>query len=194
MRKSILGVGINDSECSVYKFKTVDGKRVLISVCPYYQRWKDMLTRCYNPRFAKKNKSYFGCTVCDDWLYFSNFKAWMELQDWNGKHLDKDIINQGNKVYSPENCAFVLYSTNQFIVNTNKKFGDLPIGASVNSRTGKYCAYIGVKGKKVFLGDFDTAEEASMAWRLEKFRLAVEISKKESDNRVVAAIVDRFAI
>jgi hypothetical protein len=36
------------------------------------------------------NDTDTGCSVSDDWKYFSNFKLWMEKQDWGRKHLDDE--------------------------------------------------------------------------------------------------------
>lgn len=58
--------------------------------------------------YLPKNKpTYEGCTVCDEWLYFSNFKKWFDENYIEGFQLDKDIIIRGNKVYSPQTCCFV---------------------------------------------------------------------------------------
>ena len=65
--------------------------------------------------YLERRPAYKDVVVRQEWLTFSNFKRWMEKQDWEGKQLDKDIIVLGNKVYSPETCAFVLGVTNGFI-------------------------------------------------------------------------------
>lgn len=102
----VFGVGINDVG------RVSNNKNGANYRCPFYARWHSMITRCYSEKFQYKNPSYIGCSVCDEWLTFSNFKRWMEQQDWHGKDLDKDILVKGNRVYSPETCMFVDRKTN----------------------------------------------------------------------------------
>ena len=73
-----------------------------------------MLQRCYSEKWQERYPTYKGCSVSEEWHTFSNFKAWMEKQQWEGKQLDKDILFEGNKVYSPEPCVFVTRKTNMF--------------------------------------------------------------------------------
>lgn len=111
MKKMLFGVGINDADYPVTTNK--DGKSVS---CPFFSKWSWMLYRCYDPVTLNNNPRYRGCFVCDEWLTFSNFKKWMEAQEWEGMELDKDIIIEGNKTYCPEACAFVHLRTNRFFV------------------------------------------------------------------------------
>jgi hypothetical protein len=109
--KKVYGVGINDADYKIYhQIKCGDGTRKTLWVCPYYSTWCSMLERCYGRRSKDKRPTYAGVTICDEWLTFSNFKAWMEQQDWEGKYLDKDYMSviTGKKIYSPENtlCGF----------------------------------------------------------------------------------------
>lgn len=97
VRELVYGVGVDDLDYPKKKLLP-NGK---YSFCPYYQRWRGMIRRCYSKAQLGKNPNYEGCTVCDEWLTFSNFKSWMEKQDWEGKELDKDLLVRGNKVYSP---------------------------------------------------------------------------------------------
>ena len=101
-RKLVYGVGINDADYQVNP--TIDGSRVM---CPAYSAWHSMIERCYSEKYHDKKPTYKECYVCDEWLYFLKFKSWMEKQDYKGKELDKDILIQGNKVYSPETRIFV---------------------------------------------------------------------------------------
>ena len=77
-RKPVFGVGVNDASYMT-NHKDKDG---IIKVCPYYRRWKNMLKRCYSSKCQDKNPTYLGCAVSNEWLTFSNFKLWMEGQEW----------------------------------------------------------------------------------------------------------------
>ena len=101
-RRLVYGVGTNDAW---YMIETTAGGETYC--CGYYQRWVAMLRRCYSKQMHRKFPTYKDCTVCDEWITFSNFRKWMETQDWQGKELDKDILFPGNKHYSPDNCVFV---------------------------------------------------------------------------------------
>ena len=88
-----------------------------------YDTWKSMLERCYDPKYHEKEPTYIDCKVCDEWLCFQNFAEWFydNYYEVEGERmaLDKDILNKGNKIYSPNNCIFVP----QIINNLFKKEG-----------------------------------------------------------------------
>lgn len=110
MKATVCGVGINDSDYVVQKKETIkgiDGKRKqrLVWICPYYRAWQSMLVRAYSKSYHKRRPTYIGCSVSEEWKTFSNFKSWMEGQVWEGKQLDKDLLVEGNKVYSEETCV-----------------------------------------------------------------------------------------
>jgi len=71
-----------------------------------YKRWSGMFLRCYDTRFHKKRPTYIGCSVCDDWHDFQVYAAWHMKNFIAGFDLDKDILVDGNKIYSPETCIF----------------------------------------------------------------------------------------
>src|SRR5690606_1832927 len=121
-RKLVCGVGVNDADYAIQKFETigyVDGKQKqkLVWGCPYYRTWANMIERCYSDKTQNKNPTYKGCSVSEEWLTFSVFKNWMEKQDWEGNQLDKDLLFEGNRLYSPETCVFVSPMVNKFIID-----------------------------------------------------------------------------
>ena len=163
----IFGVGINDlsgTEC-----------------CPYYKRWTSMLQRCYSLSFqTNNNESYFGCSVCSDWLVFSNFKSWMKNKDWKGKELDKDIIKDGNKLYSPDTCCFVERKVNSLLKNKTGAKGYCYI-----SEKDKYVCTINGK----YLGIYETAKEASEVTFNYKSKLLKEAANEEADIRIKNGLI-----
>lgn len=188
-RKLVYGVGINDADYIVCP--KINGKQAM---CPFYKRWTGMLMRCYDPKFHKNHPTYAGCKVCDEWLLFSNFRSWMERQDWEGNQLDKDIIHQGNKVYSPDNCAFVSARVNYFMTDCSASRGDHPIGAVYVPKYDKFKATCknGIKGKCDFLGYFDLPQDAHLAWKAKKHEIACRLASEQSDHRVAEALRGRY--
>ena len=137
-KKLVYDVGLNDADYKVQEFTTVvdeNGKegRKLAWMCPFYRKWTEMLKRCYSPIYQERHPTYIGCSTCRDWLVFSNFKMWMETQDWEGKELDKDILFPGNKVYGPATCVFVDKRVNTFSTECNASRGKYLIGVSWDS-------------------------------------------------------------
>ena len=195
MNKLVWGVGVNDLGYRAQINEEVTksgGKRIQKSVfkCKYYAAWTRMLTRCYSKKYLESRPSYIDTSVCSEWLYATAFKKWMEQQDWRGKSLDKDIIVPGSRLYSPDTCAFVLKTTNSFVIASDASRGDYPIGVSLFTRTGKYRAQCEnpFTGKNEYLGCFSTTEEAHEAWRERKNELAQLVAAAESDLRVVEAL------
>ena len=149
-----------------------------------------MLQRCYSEKYLESHPSYIGTSVCSEWLYASEFKKWMEQQDWEGKCLDKDIIAPGSKLYSPETCAFVHARTNSFVTACDASRGAYPVGVSLRKSTGKYRADCGnpFSGEQEYLGYFLTPQEAHEAWRKRKHEIAQLVAATESDPRIVEAL------
>ena len=163
-RKPVQGVGTNDASYQV-TYKDESGKSVR---CPFYSRWVGMLQRCYSHSHQTARPTYVGCSVARVWLTFSNFKLWMADQDWEGKHLDKDLHVSGNKVYSPENCQFVTQAINCLLTDSAAARGEWPQGVDWNKQRGKFKARIKIDGKSKQLGWFDDSAAASRVYRTAK--------------------------
>ena len=200
MNELVYGVGVNDLGYRTQINEDVTkngGKRVqkTVFICKYYTAWKRMLERCYSNKYLESRPSYIDASVCNEWLSATAFKKWMEQQDWHGKSLDKDIIVPGNRLYSPETCAFVLATTNKFVVASDASRGGYPVGVDLFKRTGKYRAQCKnpFTGKQESLGYFSTPEDAHEAWRKRKHELAQLVAATESDPRVVEALKKRYS-
>ncbi len=158
-KQLIYGKGINDADYVVKP--TINGKQVR---CPFYVKWQNMLRRAYDPKYHQRYPTYIGTTVCNEWLYFSNFKSWMAKQDWEGKELDKDILIPDNKHYSPETCVFVSRAVNLLLTDHGAARGKYPQGVTWDKQNKKYQVSIRLYGKRKHLGRFTTVPEAYDAY------------------------------
>lgn len=183
MGRLVCGVGLNDACYSTSKF--LNGKQIR---CPIYRKWHDMLRRCYSKKYQDRQPTYIGCSVCEEWLTFSNFKAWMEKQAWEGKDLDKDLLVSGNKEYRPDVCMFVTSWINKLITDHGAKRGAYPIGVSLFKRDGNFRADVNAKGIAIRLGRFPTPQNAHAAWQKAKIAIIRETAEAESDVRLVSAL------
>lgn len=189
--KLVCGIGVNDAD---YPVKHVmAGVKV---VCKFYLKWQSMLERCYSSKYQKIFPAYNDCSVCEEWLTFSNFKAWMERQDWHGKELDKDLLVEGSRVYSPETCLFVDSKVNLFLTDSRKSRGLYPLGVSWSKHANKFRARCSnpFTGKDVHLGYFDCKIKAHNEWKLAKYNFACALSEVINDDRVSAALILKYKI
>lgn len=175
-RKPLFGVGINDASYIVRV--EVNGKFI---VCPFYVRWTKMLERCYSEKYQLRMPTYINCSVCDEWLIFSNFKLWMQGQDWRGNELDKDLLVQGNKIYSPERCLFVPSQVNTLLLDCGSRKGKYPQGVYFDKVRGLYSTTASVSGRNKFLGRFATPEEASNAYKLAKYKIIKDVALSQPE-------------
>lgn len=190
----VYGVGINDLPYKAQVCRYENGKQVREWICPFYKRWQKMLERAYSEKYKELYPSYEGVTVCKEWLTLSNFKSWMENQDWQDKHLDKDILHPGNKIYSPEFCVFVDHKVNSFILDCAASRGEYPIGVSHRGKSGKFYAMCSnpFTGGKDRLGSYSSADAAHEAWRKRKIEHAERLASEQEDARVSNALLNRY--
>ena len=197
--KKVYGAGINDAEYKVriqeHYYDEVGKRRtVVVWTCPYYKRWLSMLYRCYSPLYHERAATYIGCSVCDDWIYFTNFKAWMEQQDWEGKDLDKDILVEGNKEYGPDTCVFVSQRVNKFLNVHNNTTPETLTGATWDTKRKRYVVKCGnpILKKSVTLGRFIDPYEAHTTWFEYKLKMAYQLIEEEGlTENLATAIIQR---
>lgn len=198
-KKLVCGVGINDADYLVKKWETINTngkrKRKLIWSCPFYLAWVNMLNRCYSTKYQDRKPTYSGCGVSEEWLTFSVFKNWMETQDWQDKQLDKDLLFEGNKVYSADTCVFVSGMVNSFTIDCGVTRGELPIGVSWEKGSNKFKSRCRnpFTEKQEYLGYFTCEQDAHQAWLKRKLELAKELAAMQTDPRVAEALINRYS-
>lgn len=199
-KKLVYGVGTNDADYVTEKKEMVGyvggkQKQKQVWACAHYRVWVDMLKRCYSAKWQEKNQTYIGCSVSNEWLRFSNFRKWMVAQNWEGLHLDKDLLFEGNKVYSAETCVFVTRGVNNFIIDSGAARGEWMIGVSWHKQAEKFMSHCRnpFTKKQEFLGLFATEQEAHEAWRKRKLELAHGLAAIQTDPRVAKALIDRYS-
>jgi hypothetical protein len=193
--KKVHGIGVNNADYAVTRSEKVNGKWKVVWVCPYYTAWKNMLERCYYEPHLKKRPTYRGCSACPEWIYFMTFRAWMMTQDFEGKQLDKDILIEDNKVYSPETCRFVDNSLNMFLTDRGAVRGEWPLGVNWHKRGCKFQARCNnpLTKKREHLGFFTCPNEAHEAWRKRKHEIGCQLAELQKDPDIAKALRSRFA-
>lgn len=168
---SVWGIGY----VGVGKYKIVVGKKKSNT----YNTWNNLLSRCYFEEYKEKHPTYKDCTADIKWHSFQNFAEWYEVNYVDGFALDKDILIKGNKIYSPETCCFVPKEINSLFIKPERKSKDLPRG--VLKHHNKFQASFSRKNKKVYLGLFNTLEEAFQAYKQAKEDYIKELAEKYKD-------------
>ena len=93
------------------------------------------------PNTKRNGLLTLACSVSEEWLILiSKGKTGWKNKQWEGKHLDKDILFEGNKVYSPDTCIFVTPTVNTFTTDCGAARGEWLIGADWHKQAGKFRA------------------------------------------------------
>lgn len=170
----------------------VNGKR---TQKPFYYAWRNMLARC-SSKFKVGNETYKCCNVCDEWLKLSAFKKWFDRNHVEGWNLDKDLLIEGNKLYSPETCRFIPHSLNTLFVARDKLRGKHPKGVYYDNDLRKFRALLTVERKTTHVGCYETAEDAEIAYLKAKKNYALSLIPKYKSEGVchelLAAIERKF--
>ena len=184
-RKLTFGIGVNDAPYIVSS--RIDKKNKL---CPYYQAWTSMLKRCYDSKLHLKSPTYIGCSVTKEWLVFSNFRLWMESQDWYGMELDKDIKIVGNKFYSPETCLFVSRKINSLITGLNLASGKYPAGVCFDKCANVFISRCYHNGKIKHLGLFSTPKAARESYATYKRQIILEVANLPENSHIRSYLIN----
>ena len=176
-RKTICGVGFY----GVGDYKAFNG----IGSTAEYDAWRSMMKRCYDAKTLEQHPTYKGCTVCDEWHNFQNFAEWYTSQEYysKGYQLDKDLLVNNNKVYSPLTCSLVPQQINKLFTDSGATRGQYPIGVYFEKDSGKFKAVISIDNKRISIGRFDTVEQASQAYQARK-KAHIKYAALEWQNRI----------
>jgi len=131
-----------------------------------YQSWSNMLRRCYDPSALRSDPSYEDCIVDVGWHNYQTFAVWFYSNHVEGYELDKDLLSNDSKIYSPETCVFILPELNKIMMK-NESSSRLPVGVT-SDRSGNFAARITTEAVCQWLGSFNTPEEASKAYQKAK--------------------------
>ena len=153
-----------------------------------YQIWRDMLRRCYSPESLKKQPSYSGCSVEGYLLDFQNFAKWVTHQIGYGLpkyHMDKDIMFDGNKIYSREAIVFVPKELNVFLTSSAAKRGKWPQGVSWKIPNKQFVAQITQKAVVTYLGLYQSLRCAMIAYSNAKTDAGREWGRRLRDGEFI---------
>ena len=177
---SVFGVGVKGVEPT----RDENGKML-----DSYNCWIGMLKRCYSAKYQEKHPSYKGCYVCNEWLYYHNFKKWYDENyyeiDGKTSQLDKDILVKNNKIYSPNTCVFVPQFINTLFTKKQNDRGAFPVGVYYHKASKKYVAQLSVfkdgKSTLKFLGYYNTPNDAFEVYKQAKEEYIKEVADGYKD-------------
>lgn len=117
-------------------------------------------------RVPVKRNQYTRIQI-DGQRYYAHCLAWFYVYGvWPVEIDHKDTVKHHNWINNLREVTRLGNNQNHRKANSNSKL-DL-IGVHFDKRLGKYTAQIGVNNKKIYLGAFDTAEEAHEAYLMAK--------------------------
>lgn len=157
---------------------------------PHYRLWIGIMERCYSGHARWRN--YTECSVDERWHNFQEFAEWCTHQKGFdvGYAIDKDILIQGNKVYSPETCVFVPQEVNNvFRVNIRDK--GLPPGI-FKGRRGFDVVSTYVQGGGNRISGFSSVEDAVVKYneiKADRIDFLVETFRNELDPKAITAMI-----
>ena len=192
LKKLVWGIGIKGSTYPSSKNNKQLKKYVL---------WANMLRRCTEKRWLEK-PAYFGTSCSENFKSYTFFYEWCDNQvgfgnkDDNDRYwsLDKDLLSNGERVYSENTCVFVPQRINLILGKLGTKTEGYPVGVFWDKENNKFRASCGdVSGKHKELGRFNTVEDAFKAYKTFKEAYIKEVAenyKEQLDPGVYTTLVN----
>lgn len=144
-----------------------------------YIIWRNIIDRCNNANYP----TYINCAVDEEWTDFNAFYQWYKENFYQVADekmcVDKDILVKGNSVYSPHTCCIIPETINMILTNRKRFRGDLPVG--VTHKDGKYMAKCKIDNKDRYIGYYDSADEAFLAYKKVKEEYIREVANRYKD-------------
>lgn len=137
-----------------------------------FNRWKNMIQRCYNKKVHVYKPYYKDKSVCEEWRNFANFRIWYRehiIPD-EKLDLDKDLLVPNNNVYSPETCAFMTHYLNTVFEGRGVK-------RTIEKKEDGFKVQMDILSKKMDVGTFDTKEEAYKGFSRYKEKYIKELAE-----------------
>lgn len=154
-----------------------------------YVAWMGMLRRSFAKTVKNRQPTYKNVSCCKEWENYEFFYEWLHNQSnfnrwYQGKRwaIDKDILNKGNKTYSPDNCCLIPQNVNCLFLKREAERGKYPIG--VRHREEGFIAVCRnpFLDKAVELGCYSTPEEAFQAYKIYKENIIKQVAEEEYRN------------
>lgn len=143
-----------------------------------YNIWRTMISRCYNPNNCEyHNYGKKGVIVCERWHCYKNFlndaqllkgyDLFLNSKKLKNVHLEKDILSEGRKIYSPETCCWTTAGENErarwekelaLNYHSSKYMG---VSRKGNER---YSVRIANNGERINIGTFSNEVAAANAY------------------------------
>lgn len=140
-----------------------------------YRRWNNMLQRSYDTKYHLKFPTYKDVEICEEWKCFQNFAPWFEenydsviMKGWD---LDKDLLSENSKFYSPETCCFLPQTLNKLLIHLHNKLVYM-------QHKDKYYPKICMAGENFWPGVCDSFEEADFVYKTLKKDYAKAVLEK----------------
>lgn len=154
-----------------------------------YSAWINMLSRCYYDKYIQRNtgnKTYEDAVVCVEWLNFQTFAKWfsdkynpIETKEPRLKvALDKDILGDGSKLYSPETCSVIPFELNSSLIGcAGILIGEGKIGCRLN-KNGKYSITLSRNGITRGVSKLNLVEDCFNVYMEHKRSILKELVEK----------------
>lgn len=175
MHPTVNGVGFLGGHKHTPK---VNGK-----LTPEYISWKGIIDRCYSEYIKKKQPTYIDCKMDPEWLNFQVFAEWHKARYKSGYQVDKDILQPGNKIYSPRFCRLVPSALNKLLTDRRNDRGKLPQGVSMDRN--RYIAQLSIDGKQETIGYFGSASEAFGCYKEAKEKHVKDEAKRYLESECI---------
>lgn len=181
--------GLSEEKHKKYNvaYNTCTDKKVYNS--KEYHAWSYMLRMVYedNDRFTNKRKDK-SITICDEWLDFANFNEWFNENYYTVGNepmdLCRNLLNQDNEHFCPDECVFVPRRILQLVTPKNLSKSNLPRGVGHREISNTYYStcYIQKDGRPTTIrrSGFKTAEEAFEQYKKDKEEYIRSVAKQYS--------------
>lgn len=102
------------------------------------------------------------------------FKEWYTDNYREGYVLDKDLLIEGNRIYSEDTCLFVPNEINSIVQSMSSK------NIHLNNSGGIYARF-SAKGVDHYLGTFDSVDDATIAYKIKFNQMLLSLISEYSE-------------